>query len=195
MMRVFGIIAVLIISFAFAKKQNEPYIDQNSAQEIFTLINKVRANPEQYYQQFKLHNKLAITRTPLVWNDILAEAAEDKAMDMANRNYFAHVDPDGYGMNYFINDYGYTLHPTFLKSKKDNHFESLCAGQPGAYKTVEALIIDKGVPGKAHRNHLLGIGTHFKNLVDIGIGYVQAKNTGNTYQSYVCILIAKHDPY
>jgi uncharacterized protein YkwD len=184
---------IILMLFSFKTKQQEPYVDQQSAIQVFELINKVRENPEAYYKSFKLNNKLTITTTSLVWNETLAQAAEDKALDMANRNYFAHVDPDGFGMNYYINDYGYALDSMFLQSKKDNHFESLCAGQPNAYNVVAALIIDKGVPNKAHRNHLLGIGKHYSSLVDIGVGYVQAKNSTSTYQSYVCILIAKHD--
>ncbi len=192
-MKWLGAFCIVIMSLGFIPKPQEPYVDQQSANEVFELINKVRENPQAYYKSFKLNSKLAVTKTTLVWNETLAQAAEDKALDMAERNYFAHVDPDGFGMNYYINDYGYKLHTMYLESKKDNHFESLCAGQPNAYKVVEALIIDKGVPNKAHRNHLLGIGKHFNSLVDIGVGYVQAKNSTNTYQSYVCILIAKHN--
>jgi len=50
------------------------------------------------------------------------KAAQIKAEDMAKRNYMAHVDPDGYGMNHFINKAGYKLIPAFMKSNSANNF-------------------------------------------------------------------------
>lgn len=191
MARVFILISFILTAFS-KKSVNSPILDQDKAYEVFTLINKVRSNPSEYFQKFKLNSKLKINNENLVWNDLLAQAAEDKALDMAERNYFGHIDPDGYGMNYYINDYGYSLSREFLNSNRANHFESICAGEAGPYETVKALIIDNGIANKGHRNHLLGIGAHYNSLVDIGVGYVDAKNAHTKYQSYVCILIAKH---
>jgi hypothetical protein len=47
---------------------------------------------------------------------------------MAKRNYFAHVDPDGFGMNYYINLGGYSLDTFWLNNPKENNFESINAG-------------------------------------------------------------------
>ncbi len=60
----------------------------------------------------------------LKWNDTLANVAEAKALDIATRQYFGHVDPEGYGMNYFMDKAGYKLDARWLSSKDMNYFES-----------------------------------------------------------------------
>src|SRR4051812_17752181 len=49
------------------------------------------------------------TRTKLVWNPILARVARERAWDMARRNYFSHVNPDGLGANTLVERAGYVL--------------------------------------------------------------------------------------
>ncbi len=133
-----------------------------------------------------------MTKTPLRWNANLAKAAEARAMDMAQRNYFDHTDPDGYGPNYHILRAGYSLNPGWLKRKNANNFESIGANHPSAIDGMKAMIIGKNSPGLGHRKHLLGMDEWNGSLQDIGIGYVRVPS-GSTYQSYLCIIIAKHD--
>jgi uncharacterized protein YkwD len=75
-----------------------PELDQAEAKSVFLMLNKIRSNPKAYrntFQQFE-----AVQPKPqLKWNDTLARVMEAKALDMATRNYFAHVDQDGYGIN------------------------------------------------------------------------------------------------
>lgn len=170
--------------------QPSPGIDKEEAQKAFTLVNKIRKDPQAFTSTMPfLKNVKAMPQ--LKWNDTLAEVAEAKALDMATRNYFAHVDPDGYGMNYFINKAGYKLVAKWLTSKEMNYFESLGAGAPSGEVVIQNLIIDAGTPSSGHRKHLLGLDPWNASLMDIGIGY--ARPLANApYMSYVCILIAKH---
>lgn len=182
---------LLLLTTAF-KGVRDIKPDREEAQKVFTLINDIRLHPEQYKEQMKLSSGLVITRTELVWNETLAKVAEEKALDMARRQYFAHVNPEGYGINYLIQKAGYKLIPDFVKDKRANTFESIQAGGRDALDVVTDLVIDDGVPSKGHRNHLLGIGQWNASLKDIGIGYVVC-NEGCTYRTYVSIVIAKHD--
>ena len=120
----------------------------------------------------------------------LAKAAQQKAEDMATRNYFAHINPDGYGMNYFINLNGYSLEKDWLANKEDNFFESLCAGPSSPKEAIKVLLIDAGVPSLGHRKHLLGLEKMWATCYDIGIGWAKGKHA--TYSDYYCVLIAKH---
>src|SRR6478735_2830618 len=148
-------VAMLLLSFLY---NNNPFILKDEAQQAFQLINTIRSDPEKYYQELQLNGKLPITKNPLRWNDTLARVAEAKALDMAKRNYFDHVSPEGYGINYFINQSGYTLNADWLKNKKENFFESIGSGHDSGEAAIQSLIIDEEDANKGHRNHLLGIG-------------------------------------
>ncbi len=182
----------LIVNEILDPKPKNPTLDKNEALEAFSLLNEIRINPNSYHEELKFSVQLdSVTKTKLVWNDTLAKVAETKALDMANRNYFAHVDPDGFGINYFINQSDYKLSNRFLADKSQNNFESLGGGYNNGTALIKGLIIDKNTPSLGHRKHLLGIGSYYASLVDIGIGFVKGSKS-NKYNSYACVIIAKH---
>jgi len=181
-------VVMLLLSFLY---NNNPFVVKEEAQQAFQLMNTIRSNPQKYYKDLHLNSKLRITQAPLRWNDTLAKVAEAKALDMAKRNYFEHVNPDGYGINYFINLSGYKLNADWLKDKKENFFESIGSGHDSGEAAVKSLIIDEEEATRGHRDHLLGIGDWDASLQDVGIGFV--KCDGGKYQSYICIIIAKHN--
>lgn len=166
-------------------------MDKKEGQAAFVLLNKIRQNPQSFKDSFPFSVAKIQARPALIWNDTLAAVAERKALDMATRNYIAHVDRNGYGINYHISKAGYTLHPDWLKDKRANFFESINAGAASGEEAVRMLIVDAGVPGLNHRKHLLGMDDWSASLVDIGIGFVRT-NKVMPYQSYTCVIIAKH---
>jgi len=181
-------VVMLLLSFLY---NNNPFVVKEEAQQAFQLLNTIRSNPEKYYKELHLSSKLTITKAPLRWNDTLARVAEAKALDMAKRNYFDHVNPDGLGINYFINQSGYILQADWLKDKKENFFESIGSGYDSGEAAIKAMIIDTEDANMGHRDHVLGIGDWDASLHDIGIGFVRCD--GGKYQSYICIIIAKHN--
>src|SRR6187551_647226 len=110
MKRYLFLFALLLFLGSF-QKDSEATIDKSEAQKAFILLNQIRANPANYYKELKFSKNIKIQKRQLKWNDTLAKIAEAKALDMANRNYFDHIDPEGFGMNYHINKGGYTLNP------------------------------------------------------------------------------------
>lgn len=187
---VLAIISIALTSFGYIQ-QDGPKADPAEAKAAFILLNKIRLNPEKYYS-LGYSSSFPVTRTALVWNDTLARAAEQKAMDMATKKYFDHVDPKGYGMNYYINAAGYKLNPSWLKNRRANNFESIQAGAENGEDAIRDLIKDEGVPSLGHRKHLLGSGFFESQLTDIGIGFVWAQ-ADDQYTCYVSVLIAMHD--
>jgi uncharacterized protein YkwD len=161
------------------------------ARRAFEQLNRIRKEPVAHCQRLKFSPIQVLPRPALVWNDTLARAAERKARDMARRNYFAHVDPEGYGMNHHIVQAGYDLDPGWLTDPRANNFESIQAGCDNGAEAIECLIVDYGVPSKGHRTHLLGVGEWNASLVDIGIGFVRYDGPSE-YTTYTCVLIAKH---
>lgn len=182
----------LLLFLGSFQKDTEAIIDKSEAQKAFILLNEIRANPANYYKELKFSKNIKIQKRQLKWNDTLAKIAEAKALDMANRNYFDHVDPEGFGMNHHINKGGYKLNPDWIKLKNKNSFESIMAEAKNGTDAIKTLIIDSGIPSLGHRKHLLGMEEWYGSLVDIGIGFAR-KETGSTYTTYVSIIIAKHD--
>ena len=188
--RLIGMMLILLLSVS-CSIQDEVVIDREEARLAFELLNDIRLHAPLYREDLSLPRNLAIKKTELTWNPILAKVAETKAADMARRNYFGHTDPGGYGMNYYINKAGYSLNPSWLRKKNENHFESIMADAEDGEDAIYALIIDKGVPSFGHRNHLLGIGNWNASLTDIGIGFAR-RDSGSTYTTYISVVIAKH---
>ena len=183
---------VSLSSFGQQSKLINIFVDKNEGISAYNFLNEVRSNPESFDAIFPFLKVSNISSEKLIWNETLALVAQRKAFDMADKNYFDHVDPFGYGINYYINKAGYKLISAFLKNKKDNNFESLGAGYDNGILAIKELIIDKGVPSLGHRKHLLGIGDFWSSAKDVGIGFVRSKN-GSSYSTYLCVIIAKHD--
>ncbi len=192
---------VLLLSFQTDKAIIS--VDKDKARKAAQFLNDIRTNPQKFRSEFAAIGSVPnIKKTALVWNDTLAKVADEKAMDMARRNYFGHTDPDGYGMNYFINKAGFELiPPLWTSSREKNNFESIAkAVLTGPDTTqlvtgpgiIRQLVIDKGTPSLGHRKHLLGLEPWGASLTDIGVGIVRVR-TENTITTYTSVLIAKHN--
>lgn len=182
--------AFFLFVLCFLPRPVQSGLDKAEAQKAFTLLNKIRTSPATFTSEMPFLAEMG-PKPMLKWNDTLAKVAEAKALDMATRNYVDHVDPDGYGLNYFINKAGYKLKPKWLTTKDLNFFESISAGAPNGEAAIRKLIVDNGVPTLGHRKHLLGLDAWAASLYDIGIGYARPVAKAE-YKSYVCVVIAKH---
>ena len=108
---------------------------------------------------------------------ILAQVARERALDMGVRDYFSHVNPDGYGPNYLVRQAGYRL-PSWWKTDPElNYIESIAGGYPTAGEAWNAWL---GSP--AHRRHVLGEIDFFAEQTNYGIGY--AFVLGSEYGHY-----------
>ena len=184
----FYIAICFVIAFL---NQSFSQIDRQEALKAYEYLNKIRENPSKFSTELGVDLSKVNPANKLIWNDTLARVAEEKARDMATRNYFAHVNPDGKGINIMIHEAGYKLVDSWINDPANNYFESLSAGSPTGVEGIMNLVIDEGVPGYGHRKHLLGISDFYANLTDIGIGFFKASNS--PYISYMCVIIAKRN--
>lgn len=74
------LIKLFVTGFIFFTYPNPARLSEKIVNEVFLLTNESR--------QSEGINKLT-------WNDSLARAAQSKAQDMINNNYFSHISPDG----------------------------------------------------------------------------------------------------
>ncbi len=199
----FGFIVILFFLTACSDSNNdsESDIEESESKNLnsieskkaFTYLNAVRNNPGSYSDELGVDLSAVEKRDDLIWDDILAKVAYEKAKDMAERNYFNHVDLDGYGMNYKINEAGFELADYLLSSNAANSFESIAAGtnRDSGKIMVQELIIDEGVSSLGHRKHLLGMTDFWAKSPYCGIGFY--KKEGSKYRYYMCVLIARHE--
>jgi uncharacterized protein YkwD len=164
---------------------------KEEALKAYQYLNEVRQNPSAFSNEIGVDLSYVEALPKLAWSNELAQASEKKALDMASRDYFDHVDPDGYGMNYWIVKAGYQLPDEWVKKKSYNNFESLQAGLSSGIEAIKNLILDEGTNPPGHRNHLLGILPFWSNCTDVGIG--MARDPDSEYEYYTCVLVAKHN--
>jgi uncharacterized protein YkwD len=177
------------ILFAAAEDKDKAVLDREEARKAFDYLNQVRKEPAKFSKEIGVDLSEVQSRPALKWNDILAKVAEEKALDMANRDYFGHVTPEGLGINIQIHEAGYTLPKKWVKEKDQNFFESICAGNPTGVAAIQSLILDKDLPTALHRKALLGMTAFSAGCPDIGIGF--ARREGSKYGMYVSIVIAR----
>lgn len=171
--------------------ENETTLLRDEAKAAHEYLNRVRQNPALFSEEIGVDLKKVKRRHVLQWNDTLAAVAEEKARDMATRNYFGHQNPEGKGINIFIHKAGYVLNRGWVKDEASNNFESLGAGYDDGLSLIRGLLLDEGSPRFGHRIHLLGMKDFWADCQDIGIGI--ARNSKSDYGTYSCIIIAKHD--
>jgi uncharacterized protein YkwD len=163
--------------------------DRDEAHKAFEYLNKVRTEPAQFSKEIGIDLSDVKPRPALAWNNTLAKVAEEKALDMARRDYFGHVTPEGLGINVQIHEAGYTLPKEWVKEKDQNFFESISAGTDTGVEAIRNLILDKDLPAALHRKQLLGITEFYAACTDIGIGF--ARNPKSKYRTYMSIIIAR----
>lgn len=170
-------------------------INKHEAQKAFEYLNTFRQNPSEEKNKIGLYEEEFEPRPALVWDETLAKVAEERAMDMAQNNYFDHADKKGVKVNVKIHKAGYKIDEFYL-DKALNSFESIQAGAEGGVAAIIDLIIDEGIKSLGHRKHLLGIDNgkwlpKNSTLVDCGIAFVEGSDESR-YSSYVVVIIAKH---
>jgi uncharacterized protein YkwD len=191
-------LVALLIGFALAlvgqswsagDEEEKATLDRDEAKKAFEYLNRVRKVPAKYSNEIGVDLSEVKSRPALTWNEMLAKVAEQKALDMAQRDYFGHVTPEGLGINIQIHEAGYKLPKEWIKDKDQNFFESISAGTQAGVEAIKNLIVDKGLPAAPHRQHLLGITDFYEKCTDIGIGF--ARNPKSKYRTYMSIIIAR----
>ena len=122
-------------------------------------------------------------RQTLIYNPVLTSVARKRARDMAQRDYFNHTDPDGYGPNWHLTRAGYRLPIEWTAFKDANQVESILAGLQSPDAAFYDLMSSSG-----HRGHLLATSHFYVNHLCYGVGY--AYNPNSKYKHYWSIITA-----
>ncbi|MBV9889722.1 MAG: CAP domain-containing protein, partial [Rhizobacter sp.] len=119
---------------------------REAGQAVLRLVNDARARPRV------CGDKSFAPAPPLAWNDQLAQAALVHSRDMAQRNYFDHVDPSGASVAERASKTGYRWHAVG---------ENIAAGQGSAKQVVAGWLASPG-----HCENIMS-----REFVDMGAAY------------------------
>lgn len=115
-------------------------------------------------------------------NPTLAEVGRQRALDMGQRNYCNHVNPDGNGPDILVSNAGYRLPTEWAVSPTSNHIEVIACGFPTAQDALNAW---KTSP--EHNKFILGE-ENFTAQTNYGVGY--AEITSGEYRFYWVFILA-----
>lgn len=140
-------------------------------------------------QEIDIANRMASAsgqqREFLQFDPILAQVARERAMDLAERHYFSHTNPDGHGVNYLVRKAGYVLPGGYPSD--GNNLESIAAGGVTAGTTWSDWM---GSPD--HKTHLLGEEAFFAEQTSYGVGFYEDPNA--PYRFYWVVITAPPMP-
>ena len=122
-------------------------------------------------------------REDFIYDARLNGVARAKARDIANRGYFSHIDPDGYGSNFKIAQTGYRLPIQWLAFKSSNQGESLLAGDASP-----ATGLTRWLASGTHRSHILALAPFYQDQTRYGVGYHH--DSTSKYRHYWVLLTA-----
>ncbi len=122
-------------------------------------------------------------RAGIQLDPILTRVARERAVDMAARNYFDHINPDGNGPNFLVKQAGYTLPASWSTSRTANNIESISAGYGTAAEAWQAWM--QSAP---HKTHLLALDDFYVNQTSCGVGVVH--DARSTYKVYWVVITA-----
>lgn len=163
-------------------------LHRDKAQEAIHYLNRVRANPPAYSDSIGIPLHEISPRHALQPDPLLTQVAEERAMDMARRNYFGHTSPDGKTVNSILCAKGYALPKEFCQYKTLNNFESICAGSDNGIDCINVLLRDEGLEPPGHRIHLLGLDNFYKTHTKVGAALAYRRDTD--YEYYFVIVTA-----
>jgi hypothetical protein len=126
-------------------------------------------------------------RPTMIFDPVIQAVAMARAKDMAARNYFSHVNPDGVAANYLLAQAGYELPAWWGTDKSANYVESIAAGYSDPGDTWTAWM-----NSPPHKEHLLGLNSFFATETHYGIGYYYDANS--TYKYYWVVITAPPQP-
>lgn len=146
---------------------------QIAAESVSAAVHTLNAEETQL---FRLVARLKEQGRPeLTLDPILCVVARKRAEDMIARNYVAHVNPDGKGVNKIAKEAKYWLPDDYSAAKNGNNLESIASGPLTPAKTVGYWLESPG-----HRSHVLAEAGFFQLQTRIGVGVVFSPDTGAT---------------
>lgn len=147
--------------------------EPDRAREVF---DRMRTHPEQ-------------KRKGMVWDVDLANAALAKCMAQARKGWDGHVDPRGYGPNWWVRRHTLYKLPDYPHDDAANTVESLAHSGDGTLDGIKAPeygVWNSWMGSPHHADHILGRNSTFVAQTQVGVAYHYLE--GSVHGHYWCIL-------
>ena len=164
---IFVYVTLFVVTPSIAQVQSQP---ASSSSRIYLPLIALAALANPIEQQVvDLTNQLRQQHgcPPLTLSPQLTIAARGHSQDMANRNYFSHIDLTGHNSGWRAQQAGYS---------GTAGWENIAAGYMTAMNVVSSWYNERP-PNDGHRRNMLNCA-----LTDIGVGY--GYNANSSYGSY-----------
>lgn len=126
-------------------------------------------------------------RPTMIFDPVIESVARAMAKDMAVRNYFGDVNPDGVAANSLLRQAGYQLPASWSTAPTTNNVSSIAAG----YSTPAAAW-GAWMNSPPHKTHLLAQNSFYAAETHYGVGYYY--DATSTYQYYWVVVTAPPPP-
>jgi len=178
---VLSLVSTLLLAAATSGSPAGAYDHGDASPEeqyMLELVNRARANPAA--EGFRLGLDLDgidlglyEVRQPLAMNACLLNAARAHAVDMAQRTFFDHVNPDGRNANGRVIDFSYPLHVDFVEQgaasiEDGNTVENIRIQGPEGAEFAHGALLGSEV----HRANIFS--KHNENSDEAGVGVREA---------------------
>ncbi len=193
-MRILGLLGLLVLvglRIGAVVHADEPSAADNRTQYLPLIVRAeppapaCAPGPEEAELAARMKNHSEQKRPFLVCNPTLERIAREMAQDMAERDYFSHINPEGLGPNELVRRGGYPLISSYDPSLTANNIQSI--GRGGTLEQMWPLWMNSA----SHRLHLIGDGPFWIAQTDYGIGYYYDPNSRS--QHYWVILTARKE--
>jgi hypothetical protein len=156
--------------------------------ELLELVNRARRDPPAEGLRLGVDFSGIAARPPLTHDALLAKAALGHSLDMAQRAFYGHSNPDGVGPVGRVLDALYALHSRYGTNRAANTIENIAAASgnllDSPQKVHDTFLLDAGLTPPKHRELLLGIG-NFRGRRQAGFGYRTGLASTGPYNTFV----------
>ncbi|MCS6981872.1 MAG: CAP domain-containing protein [Flavobacteriales bacterium] len=186
--RFFGLIWLIALSWNGKSRAQKVELLKEEALRAIKYLNQLRQNPADFSDSLGVNLKDASAAVALSVDPVLTQVAEERAIDMARRNYFSHTTPEGKTVNSILCAKGYPIPKDLCQFKTINNFESICAGSNNGIECINFLVKDEGLDPPGHRIHLLGMNEFYRQHRKVGAALAFCPNSD--YEYYFVIITA-----
>lgn len=186
--RFWGFFLIAVATWNGKSRAQKVELLKEEALRAIKYLNQLRQNPADFSDSVGVSLEEATVASALAIDPLLTQVAEERAMDMARRNYFSHTTPEGKTVNSILCAKGYPIPRDLCQFKTINNFESICAGSNNGIECINFLVKDEGLDPPGHRIHLLGMNDFYRQHRKVGAALAFCPNSD--YEYYFVIITA-----
>ena len=140
-------------------------------------IHRLNSDEMKLFKRVAAHSEQQ--RETVTLDPILCIVARKRAMDLANRHYVSHTNPEGNAANSLVRRAGYMLPTYYDRSRSGNNIESIGMSTGSPQEMISLWLHSSG-----HRPHILAELDFYQEQTSIGVAVFRSPEAPH-YKYYV----------